>query len=393
MNDRQTIVLTAGREIRERVRSRAYRASTGIQLLIVLLIVGISAVTGGDDSTSYDIGASGTEAVALVDGLQSQTLRDVTVATKEVEDEGVARAQVADGELDAAVVDGELIIGPDTDDELIGLLQGSAQRDRAERTLEDAGLEEEQIRHALDPAGLPIVEVGEDRESGDGIAFIGSLLLYLGILGSAFLVTSGVVEEKGSRVVELLLATIRPVHLLAGKVIGIGLVGILQLALTVIVGVAAALLSGQIDLPSSTVATVALSLVYFVLGYALYACAFAAAGSIVSRQEDVGSVTTPLTLLLVAGYLASFSIADDPTGTLATVCTFLPPVAPLIVPARAAVDGLPVWELAVSLGLMLVAIAGLMVLAGRIYERAILRVGAPMKLLEGLRLARSSGRS
>ena len=96
---------------------------------------------------------------------------------------------------------------------------------------------------------------------------------------------------------------------------------------------------------------------------------------------------------MVAGYLASFSIADDPGGALATICTFLPPIAPLVVPARAAVDGLPAWELAVSIVLMLVAIVGLMVLAGRIYERAILRVGAPMKLLEGLRLARSSGRS
>ena len=256
MNDRQTIALTAGREIRERLRSRAWRASLAVQIAIVLLIVVISAISGGDDSTSYEVGASGPEAVALVNGLQSQTIRDVTVATKEVDDEAAGRADVADGELDAAVIDGELVIGPDTDDELIGLLQASAQRDRSERTLQDAGLEEEQIRHALDPAGLPVTEVGTDSASAEGIAFIGSLLLYLGILGSGYLVTSGVVEEKSSRVVELLLATIRPVHLLAGKVVGIGLLGLAQLLLTVVVGVGAALLSGQIDLPASTGATV-----------------------------------------------------------------------------------------------------------------------------------------
>ena len=198
MNDRQTIALTAGREIRERLRSRAWRASLAVQIAIVLLIVVISAISGGDDSTSYEVGASGPEAVALVNGLQSQTIRDVTVATKEVDDEAAARADVADGELDAAVIDGELVIGPDTDDELIGLLQASAQRDRSERTLQDAGLEEEQIRHALDPAGLPVTEVGADSASAEGIAFIGSLLLYLGILGSGYLVTSGVVEEKSS---------------------------------------------------------------------------------------------------------------------------------------------------------------------------------------------------
>jgi ABC-2 type transport system permease protein len=130
-------------------------------------------------------------------------------------------------------------------------------------------------------------------------------------------------------------------------------------------------------------------ILYFILGYALYACAFAVAGAIVSRQEDVGSVTTPLTIVLVAGYLASFSVSDDPSGTVAVVCTYLPPVAPLVVPARAAVGELPVGELIVSVALMLAAIVALIWLAGRVYERAILRSGASMKLVEGLKLARS----
>lgn len=127
---------------------------------------------------------------------------------------------------------------------------------------------------------------------------------------------------------------------------------------------------------------------FFVLGYAFYACAFAVAGAIVSRQEDIQSTTSPMLIALVAGYLAAISVIDKPESTLATVCTFLPPVAPMIVPARAAQDTLPAWELGLSVVLMLAGTAALMRLAARIYERAVLRMGAPLKLREALRLAR-----
>ena len=92
--------------------------------------------------------------------------------------------------------------------------------------------------------------------------------------------------------------------------------------------------------------------VYFVLGYLLYACAFAVAGSIVSRQEDLQSSSAPLSILLVGGYLAGIATIDAPDGSLATVCTFLPPVAPMVVPGRAAQGALPGWELALSIVLM-----------------------------------------
>ena len=124
-------------------------------------------------------------------------------------------------------------------------------------------------------------------------------------------------------------------------------------------------------------------LVYFVLGYAFYACAFAVAGAMVSRQEDVGSVTTPLTIILVAGYLASFGVSDDPSGTMATVLTLVPLTAPLVVPARAAVDGLPAGELVASIVILIASTGALIWLAGRIYERAVLRVGAPLGVARG----------
>jgi ABC-2 type transport system permease protein len=189
-------------------------------------------------------------------------------------------------------------------------------------------------------------------------------------------------------VIEVVLSAIRPVSVLAGKVIGIGIVGVLQLIALVGAGLAAALATGQADLPSTTALTAVMVAVFFVLGYALYATAFAVAGAIVSRQEDTQSTTTPLMILLVGTYLASFSALENPTGALAQVLSYFPPSAPLIVPGRVAQDAIGAGELAASIVLLIVSTVLLMRVAVRIYERGILRVGAPLKLTQALRLAR-----
>jgi ABC-2 type transport system permease protein len=154
------------------------------------------------------------------------------------------------------------------------------------------------------------------------------------------------------------------------------------------VGVGLALGLGEIDLPDTTLPSVLLLLLYFLLGYALYGFLFAAAGAIVSRQEDMQNVTSPLMLLLVGGYILSFSAIDNPEGKLATIASFVPPLAPLVVPGRAAKDAMPAGELIISIALMLAAIAVAAWIGARIYERAILRMGAPMRFAEALRLLR-----
>jgi ABC-2 type transport system permease protein len=183
---------------------------------------------------------------------------------------------------------------------------------------------------------------------------------------------------------------VRPAQLLAGKVIGIGLLGLAQLVAISGIGILVALALGSVDLPGATAETVLVSAVYFVLGYTFYACGFAAAGAIVSRQEDIQSTTAPLAIALVISYLIALSVLGNPDSTLAQVTTFLPPVAPLIVPARAAQGALPLWELGLSIVAMAVGIALLLVLGARIYERTILRLGSPLTLAQALRLARSA---
>ena len=235
----------------------------------------------------------------------------------------------------------------------------------------------------LDPPPLRTRALEGGADDGDeGVAFAASLLLYLQLIVYGLAVASGVVEEKSSRVVEVLLASIPPRSLLAGKIAGIGLLGLLQLLLTAVVGLGLASASGAIDLDAADAGVLAVVLVWFLLGYLLWACLYAMAGAIVSRQEDLQSSTTVLTLVLVVSYLVAFPALDDPESTIAVVASLVPLSSPIIMPVRVAVDAASTVEIVASLGLLVVGIALLVPLGARIYENAVLRMGKPLKLRE-----------
>jgi ABC-2 type transport system permease protein len=206
-------------------------------------------------------------------------------------------------------------------------------------------------------------------------------------------VASGVVEEKSSRVVEILLAAIPARALLAGKILGIGALGLMQLVLVAVVGLVTASLSGAVALDSGQIGVLAVVFVWFVLGFLLYAAIYAIAGVIVSRQEDLQSSSTPVTMILVAGYLVAFPVLDDPSSTLAVVVSLVPFSSPIIMPVRAVVGEAGAAEIAVSLALLVVSIGLLIPLAARIYEGSVLRMGKPLKVREALRTARARRRA
>jgi len=212
-----------------------------------------------------------------------------------------------------------------------------------------------------------------------------TLLLYGQLLTYGFWVAIGVVEEKSSRVVEILLSAIRPRQLLAGKVLGIGLLGAAQLLLVVVAGVALALLAGSLDVKGDILGTVAVIMLFFPLGFALYACLFASAGALVSRQEDLQSTTTPLTILIVGSYIVSFTALQDPGGTLAKVASLVPVSSPLVMPPRLALGQASAVEVLAAVAILLLTIAAVIGFAARVYERAVMRTGKPVRLREALR--------
>ncbi len=386
MNPRHLVYLTARREVRERLRSRAFLISTVLSVLAVVVIVVIAALNSAGEER-YTVGAVGAESAATLELAQeAQAALDIELEISDLGDEAAARAAVEDDEVDAALADGRVLSRGEPPAELLALLQEANRQRAGERVLREAGVDGEAAQRALNPEPLAVEELGE--ASGGGIAFLSSLLLYIAILGLGYMVSGGVVEEKATRVVEVILAAIRPVHLLAGKVLGIGLLGLGQLLLIVGAGLIAAAALGSVELPESTATTAALVLVYFLLGYLLYACGFAVAGAMVSRQEDSNSTTAPLMITLVGAYLIGISATESPDSGLAVIASLIPPLAPMVVPARAAQDALPAGELALSIALMVAASALLLWLAARIYDRAVLRMGAPLRFTQALAMVR-----
>jgi ABC-2 type transport system permease protein len=219
------------------------------------------------------------------------------------------------------------------------------------------------------------------------VGSVAGILIYLALLATGQSVAQGVVEEKSSRVVELLLATIRPWQLMAGKVIGIGLVGLLQLAVVGVAGALAGKLTGSLSLSlSATAGAVTWLIVWFVLGFTLYSLVFAGLGALVSRQEDVGGVIAPATMLLVVGYVVGISVLPSAPGNPAvSAMSLLPVFSPTLMPMRLAMGSVPLWQTLVSLGLALATVPVLVAVAGRIYRNGVVRTGARVGLREAMR--------
>jgi len=308
------IRLVAAREISARIRDRNFLISSAVLVLLLVGIIGLNVALGsGDDETR--LGLVGGDP-ALEQALESQggTL-DVDVTVVDLDDEEAARAAVEAEEVDAALLadgdDPELLVQQSADGPVQALAQGVvAQLALAER-LAEAGVT------SLDVPEVAVRALDPDADA-DGqrivVAMIGVGILYSLLILFGQFVAQGVVEEKASRVVELLLATMRPWQLLAGKVLGLGVLGLGQIVLIAGIGVGGALAFDLVDIPGELVGTAVTVVAWFVLGYALYASLFAVAASLVSRQEDLGTVLTPMSLVLIGGVIVGFHAAAEPAG-------------------------------------------------------------------------------
>ncbi|WP_336029967.1 ABC transporter permease [Geodermatophilus sp. FMUSA9-8] len=381
----QLVRLVAAREISTRIRDKTFIASS---VLMVVLILGVLVfqvvVNSGSDTRRVGVAGGDAQLGAALEA-QAEAL-DLDVEVVDVDDDAAARTAVEDEEVDAAVLGTggsapELVLR-EPDSTLEALVSGAVSAVSLGQVLSEAG---------VDPADLPQVTVTTlDGDSAADtqrtvVAVVGVVVLYSLLILFAQFVAQGVVEEKASRVVELLLATMRPWQLLAGKILGLGVLGLGQIAVIAAIGITGALAFDVVDLPGELVGTVLWLLFWFVLGYALFASLFAVAASLVSRQEDLGSVLTPASLVLVAGFIVAVQAAGDPDGTLATVTSYVPGLSPMVMPVRQAAGEVAPWEVGVAVVLMLVAIALVVRLGGRVYSGALLRTGGKTKLREALR--------
>jgi ABC-2 type transport system permease protein len=216
---------------------------------------------------------------------------------------------------------------------------------------------------------------------------VGSILLYISILMFGQFVMMGVMEEKQSRVVEVVLSRTRPRRLLAGKVLGIGLLGVIQLV--VIGGAALFTLSRanvvNVDLAGIGARVALTVLVWYLLGYALFAVLYAALGATISRQEDAQGVAFIPILAIVPGFFLSIYALEEPNAVLPHLGSIIPPFSPFVMPTRMTVTNVPTWEVALSVVLILLATYWVLRLGARIYQGSILRIGAKVKLRDALK--------
>ena len=378
MSPRETIGLVARREIRERLRSRVFLVST---ILMLLVVGGSSALSGAlSKKPTYRIAVVAPAPPGLGSALQRASKPfDANARLTVVGSTAAARKRLEAKDVDAVLLlaRDRLVFRSNVDAKL------AAVADTAVRA----------VRNHLPPA--PELRAATLRtpektvsDSETLVALLGSLLLLTTLALYGQWVLTGVVEEKSNRVVELVLATVRPRHLMAGKVIGIGLLGLAQV--TLIGGLGAVMIAaGVFDVPGSLGASLVLIIPWFALGFALYAVAYAAAGALASGQQDANSAGTAVAYTLAAVYFVSYvTLMSNVNSLLANVLTVFPLTAPFVVPARSIAVGVPLWEHAAAVVLTVLATYLLVRLAGRVYALGILRSGARLDLRTALRLAR-----
>ncbi|MFF5245363.1 ABC transporter permease [Streptosporangium sp. NPDC000095] len=379
--------LVARREIVTRGRTKAFVIGLVVSAVLVAALAFLPRLFSGPDS--YTVGLAGAQSQALRPALTGAA-KDVELTVREFPDEATASAAVTAGDVDAAVVDGRKVLADGEVDRDLGLLLESAnQAAQTERRLGEAGLDPAKVAEAMRVAPLEQVSIGADtRYAGVrvGIASLLVMVLFFLLIYSSMYVAMGVVEEKGSRIVEILLTSVRPWQLLGGKIVGLGALALANMVVIIVAGLGAAATTGlAADLPPGMTGIVVSALFWFVLGYAFFAAMAAALGSLVSRQEDANSVLTPMTMLMMVTYLVAYFAAVQPSSPVARILSLVPPFSSMVMPVRMAGGEVFAWEIALAAVLMLLATAGTLMLGARIYSRAVLRTGARVKLSEAVR--------
>jgi len=386
--DRGTWLLVARRDFWVRLRERSFLISTLLNMVVISILVLARAYGGAGQGPSFDLGYVGPPPVA--DGAVALGQHaGVTVHVHELPDEMAAAQALRDGSVDAVVFGDRIVARSSLDPTLGGLIEASSRQVRIDALLDRHGVTAQERADAN--AGLPVQTIEAPppphRSENAEVAFVAVILLYGQLFGYGIWVATGVIEEKASRVVELLLSAIRPKQLLAGKIVGIGILGLGQLIVVATFAIVLALVTGALDVPLSAVGAAALVIGWFILGFAFYASLFAAAGALASRPEELQNVIVPINLIILVSFFISIGALQNPDGRLVTIASLLPMSAPLAMPVRIVLGAAPWWQVLLSLAVIVGSTVVLVPAAARLYIGAILRSGGRVRIRDAWRAA------
>jgi ABC-2 type transport system permease protein len=388
--------LVTRRELRDRGRARSFWIASALLLVAVAAAAIIPALLQGSHSSS-----GGTESVGIVGGdvaplstaiHQAAKASGSTIDIVVLPDVAAARAQLLAGKLSAVLVSNtEVLVKQQS------VSGGSSSNPDLADALADIGALRK-FYPQLPPAAagaiigstlaLPVRGLTPPPR-GMASRFTGlavAILIYVIILTYGIRITIGVGEEKATRVVEVLLTTLRPVQLLAGKVIGMGLLAVGQIAALVGTYLLLGHLAGSDAVRGASTSVVIAAGIWLILGYAFYCTAYAAAGSLITRQSDAYNAALPLQIPLILAYVLCYTVIYASTvNGFYHVLAFIPFTAPVAMPVLIAVGAAPTWQVAISAAISLAATVGMARLAATIYGRAILQTGSRLKARQVLR--------
>lgn len=398
------------REYLTRVKSKGFIIGTIISPLIMMSFVFVPlliARSGGPDQHRVAVLDQNADSalyerlVTLLEPTRPSAARyELQRAPINPTEDLTARQQQLDQQMKDGALDAYLILPADAlsrdrlsyraknigDFEGRGRLEDALNKAIFEQRVTRAGLQADNVRELTRDVRLEISnERGESERSKRG-AFILSfgllMIIYITILVYGVMVMRGVMEEKQSRIIEVLLSSVRPFELMLGKLIGIGLVGLTQYATwgllaLLLSGVAAlpALAMGAGALPQVSVMQIVFFIVFFVLGYFLYATLYAMVGAMVTSEEDGQQVQMPITMMIILPMLLITLVMRNPNGTAATIFSLIPFFSPVLMFLRIGLDTPPWWQIALSIVLMIGTILGAVWIAAKIYRVGVLMYG------------------
>jgi ABC-2 type transport system permease protein len=384
MNDRtldRPWVLIAEREITTKLRDKTFIGSTAVMLLLVLAAVIIPALIAGN---------GGTDKIAVIDDagakIVQQAKADDGFEVVRTADRAAAEQLLSDDEVKAALLpgaDGYVVLGKDrVDSGLESALREAAVNVGMEQNAARAGLTPAELR-AGTSVKLELLKPGPLPDIVADFVNIGlALVFYMTALGFGMMIAQSVVQEKESRVVEILAAAVPIRSLLWGKVLGntaLALGQIVVIAGASMVGLAA---TDQLSILSVVAPVAGWFVVFFVLGFVALAGLWAVAGSLATRQEDLGSTTLPGQMILMIPFF--FSVFAGSSAK--TVASFVPIASSMAMPGRMLTEKVPVWQPLLAIAILLAATVLIIRLGARLYERTLLQTGRRLGYREALAL-------
>ena len=379
--------LVAERSLTDSLRSRTFRVVTAVLLLLAVGAVVLPPLLLRTDST-WTLATVGDPPAGLVTAVDAAVAASgAEVAHLALADDAAVRRAVEEGDADSGLADDRLYLRADAGPAFPALVSQAVVAAELSTRLAEAGLsraEAAAVQAVRPPEQVVVTGVQDTARAAAG--FLVGIVLYLAVTFAGSAIATAVATEKSTRISEVLLAVLRPSQVMVGTVLAVGTVTLGQILLLAAPVAAATTLGDTLALPPVAGADIALGVVWFVLGFTLYAFLFAAAGALVDKITDVSATVTPVTLLLVAGYMVGIvSATHDPNGPVSVTTSLFPLTAPLVMPIRWASGDVPVAQLVGAMGVTAIAACLLAAGAAVVYRRALLVTGRRARFREVVR--------